>query len=56
MDPCDPPKRIIKNGQKFKTNGTGIQGVNCNSCVLFTPSTRADEFALILTQFRMIKC
>lgn len=54
LDPCDPPKRIIKNGQKFKTNGTGIQGVNCNSCILFTPSTRADEFALILTQFRMI--
>ncbi len=54
MDSCDPPKRIIKNGQKFKTNGTGIQGVNCNSCLLFTPSTRADEFALILTHFRMI--
>lgn len=33
---------------------TGIQGVNCNSCLLFTPSTRADEFALILTHFRMI--
>lgn len=21
MDPCDPPKRIIKNGKKFRTNG-----------------------------------
>lgn len=39
---------------KFKINGTGLQGVNCNSYLGFSSSTKAHEFAQILIQMRLI--
>lgn len=39
---------------KFKINGTGLQGVNCNSYIEFSPTTRAHEFSQILIKMRII--
>jgi transposase len=46
--------KIIKNPVKFKINGTGLQGVNCNSYLEFSPTTKAHEFAQILIKMRII--
>lgn len=46
--------KIIKNPMKFKVNGTGLQGVNCNSYLEFSPSTKAHEFSQILIKMRII--
>ena len=46
--------KILKNPVKFKINGTGFQGVNCNSYLEFSQSTKAHEFAQILVRMRMI--
>ncbi len=39
---------------KFKANGTGLQGVNCNSFLEFSPTTKAHEFAQILIKMRIL--
>jgi transposase len=44
---------IIKNPKKFKLNGTGFYGVNCNSILNFTPNTRSYEFAKIFVNIRL---
>jgi transposase len=46
--------KISKNPKKFKINGTGFQGVNCNSILEFSPSTKAHEFSQILIKMRII--
>ncbi len=40
--------KITKYPIKIKINGTGLQGVNCNSYLEFSKSTKAHEFSKIL--------
>lgn len=46
--------KIAKNPLKFKANGTGLQGVNCNSYLEFSFTTKAHEFSKILIKMRMV--
>lgn len=46
--------KIVKNPLKFKVNGTGLQGVNCNSYLEFSSTTKAHEFSKILIKMRMV--
>ena len=45
--------RVKKNPKKFKINGTGFLGINCNSKILFTKNTRTHEFGKIITEVRL---
>jgi len=47
-------KNIIKkNPEQFKLNGTGLQGVNCNSYFEFSPTTKAHEFSKTIIKMRI---
>jgi transposase len=45
--------RVKKNAKKFKINGTGFLGANCNSKIIFTKNTRAHEFGKIMVEIRL---
>lgn len=48
-------KNIIKkNPEQFKLNGTGLQGVNCNSYFEFSPTTKAHELSKTIVQMRIM--
>lgn len=48
-------KNIIKkNPEQFKLNGTGLQGVNCNSYFEFSPTTKAHELSKTIIKLRIM--
>lgn len=48
-------KNIIKkNPEQFKLNGTGLEGVNCNSFFEFSPTTKAHELSKTIIKIRIM--
>lgn len=45
---------IKKNPEQIKLNGTGLQGVNCNSYFEFSPTTKAHELSKTLINMRTL--
>jgi transposase len=48
-------KNIVKkNPEQIKLNGTGLQGVNCNSYFEFSPTTKAHELSKTVINMRIV--
>ena len=49
------PNRLQKTGERFGVNAVGFQGINCPSAIFFNQKNNANNFAITLCKYQILK-